>query len=259
MMGAWGWTCALALGAGALAVGTVVRPAWRILPAGMALIPGRHGWVLVACLVGGLALWAQQASGVIAAGMGVATAVRLVARMRAQRALARRRAALAHLLGLLVTQLEAGTDPGRAVAQLARHAQEPHAASLIPELRALAATEGAQHTDALLAPIAAVWTASREHGVPLAGLLSQAQARLDAAVRQRSSTAAALTGPTSTAVILSALPVAGLGLGAAMGAHPVRVLTSGGLGGLLLVVGVALLCAGVLWSQAIIARAGVIA
>ncbi len=190
MMGAWGWTCALALGAGALAVGTVVRPAWRILPAGMALIPGRHGWVLVACLVGGLALWAQQASGVIAVGMGVATAVRLVARMRAQRALARRRAALAHLLGLLVTQLEAGTDPGRAVAQLARHAQEPHAASLIPELRALAATEGAQHTDALLAPIAAVWAASREHGVPLAGLLSQAQARLDAAVRQRSSTAA---------------------------------------------------------------------
>ncbi|MGB3772354.1 MAG: type ii secretion system integral membrane subunit, partial [Rhodococcus sp. (in: high G+C Gram-positive bacteria)] len=43
-------------------------------------------------------------------------------------------------------------------------------------------------------------------------------------------------------------------LGQAMGASPIAVLTGGGVGGVLLVVGVALACAGLLWTDAIVAK-----
>ena len=52
--------------------------------------------------------------------------------------------------------------------------------------------------------------------------------------------------------MLALLPFAGLLMGAAMGANPLALLTGGGLGGVLLTVGTALVCAGVIVSQLII-------
>ncbi|EUA85128.1 type II secretion system protein F [Mycobacteroides abscessus subsp. abscessus] len=66
---------------------------------------------------------------------------------------------------------------------------------------------------------------------------------------------AGLAGPRATAVVLTGLPVAGIGLGQMIGARPLSVLCAGGVGGALLVVGVTLACAGLLWADAITGKA----
>ena len=53
-------------------------------------------------------------------------------------------------------------------------------------------------------------------------------------------------------MVLALLPIAGVLMGTAMGAKPLAFLTGGGLGGVLLVVGTALVCAGVAVSRRII-------
>jgi tight adherence protein B len=57
-----------------------------------------------------------------------------------------------------------------------------------------------------------------------------------------------MTGPKASAGALALLPVLGIALGEAIGAGPLGVLTGTGLGQALLLAGVTLLCAGVLWS-----------
>ena len=80
-------------------------------------------------------------------------------------------------------------------------------------------------------------------------------AQRDVAERQRFSSRvnAGMAGARTTATMLAGLPVLGIGLGQLIGAEPMRFLLSGGPGGWLLVVGVALGCAGLLWSDRITA------
>lgn len=106
-----------------------------------------------------------------------------------------------------------------------------------------------------LAPLGTLWSLSERHGLPLAPLVEQARLRLDARLRHRAATTATLQGPQATAVILTLLPLAGVGMGTAMGADPVGFLTGGGLGGILLVTGTALAAGGFVWSRHIIGRA----
>jgi len=74
--------------------------------------------------------------------------------------------------------------------------------------------------------------------------------------RFRSRTEAGLAGARATAAILAALPLLGIALGQAVGAAPVQLLLGSTAGGLLLVVGTALVCAGLAWSGAITAAVG---
>lgn len=93
------------------------------------------------------------------------------------------------------------------------------------------------------------------HGIALAELIGQYQQRLADKRRHRQATSASLQGPQTTALVLTALPLAGLALGGAMGARPFALLFGGGIGGLLLILGVALSCGGFAWSQAIMRKA----
>ena len=68
-------------------------------------------------------------------------------------------------------------------------------------------------------------------------------------------TDAGLAGPRATAMVLAGLPLLGLGLGQLMGAAPLAVLLGTPLGSILLVLGVGLAAAGVLWADAIVAKA----
>ncbi|MFD4181263.1 hypothetical protein ACFWPB_09120, partial [Rhodococcus sp. NPDC058514] len=65
---------------------------------------------------------------------------------------------------------------------------------------------------------------------------------------------AGLAGARATAAVLACLPVLGIALGQLMGAGPLRVLLSGGLGGLLLILGTLFVCAGLLWTDRITGR-----
>lgn len=105
-----------------------------------------------------------------------------------------------------------------------------------------------------LAIVAAAWQISDDHGLGLVGLLTAARADMMARSRFRDRTHASLAGARATGTVLACLPVVGVGLGQAMGASPIGVLLGGGLGGVLLAIGSALVCAGLLWTDAIADR-----
>ncbi|WP_290196889.1 type II secretion system F family protein [Corynebacterium guangdongense] len=182
--------------------------------------------------------------------------------LKRRRAIARSRATTA-LLGHLVADLEAGADPATA---LARAAEETTAAPDITRLVRSAAVHARRgHSPAPvltgqeelreLAEVGKAWGLAQRHGIPLAGLLRMQGEQITQALRHEAATTASLQGPQATALILSALPLAGIALGSTMGANPVAWLLGGGLGGTLLMAGTALNCAGLLLAHEIIRRA----
>ena len=79
--------------------------------------------------------------------------------------------------------------------------------------------------------------------------------RADQGEQHRNEVAASLAGPRAQARILAALPLAGLVLGAAFGGSPLRLLVSTSAGVALLLAGVGLEMAGLLWMQRLSERA----
>lgn len=222
------------------------RPAPRAIPAAVAL-------VVAAALV------VDRASLVFAASMAAAAAVHAVAARREAAVAARRSQAAAAFLGHLATNLEAGAAPPVALARAADHLPAdapPELARDVARLKHHARTGagvGAFTADTPeLARLGVLWALSATRGVPLARLAAAARDEIDLANRHRAATRAALAGPQTTAVVLALLPLAGVLMGTAMGANPVAFLAGGGLRGVLLTVGTALVCAGVVVSQRII-------
>ncbi|WP_408004799.1 type II secretion system F family protein, partial [Pseudonocardia lacus] len=103
--------------------------------------------------------------------------------------------------------------------------------------------------------IATAWSMADRFGVPLAELLARAHHDIRWRVRFAGTVRAQLAGPRATAVVLTALPVLGLGLGQLVGADPVAVLRGGPLGQAMLVVGAGLAAAGAAWSERILGSA----
>ena len=62
---------------------------------------------------------------------------------------------------------------------------------------------------------------------------------------------AGLAGARSTAMVLAALPLVGIAFGELMGATPLRILTGGGIGQILLLAGIIFDCSGLAWSERI--------
>ncbi|KSW16822.1 type II secretion system F family protein [Cellulomonas sp. B6] len=94
-----------------------------------------------------------------------------------------------------------------------------------------------------------------ETGAPLADVLADLAAAVTADAEQAADVAAALAGPRATARVLVLLPLLGLLVGAAIGARPWQVLTGGGVGSVLGVVGVTLMVGGSLWVRTLLRRA----
>lgn len=103
--------------------------------------------------------------------------------------------------------------------------------------------------------LATAWALAERHGVPLADLLGRVHADLRWRIRFAATVRAQLSGPAATAAVLTALPAVGIGLGQLIGADPFGVLRGGLLGQLLLVVGLALIGAGRVWSGHILRSA----
>jgi tight adherence protein B len=102
--------------------------------------------------------------------------------------------------------------------------------------------------------VAVCWRLAGEHGLAMSTLMRTAQR--DIAERHRFSdrVSASMAGARATAVILAGLPLLSVLLGQAIGARPVAFLLGGHVGGWLLVVGVTLACAGLLWADRITDR-----
>ena len=224
---------------------------------------GALGWsALCAVAVGAvfLPLTTVLASAVLAATGGL----RYRRRCRCRRRMDEGRQ-LETAIDILVGELRVGAHPAHAFAVAADETAGPVAESC----RAVAARArlGADVTAGLRSVaetsalpvhwerIAVCWKLAAEQGLPMSTLMRTAQ--LDIVERQRFSrkVMAAMAGARATAAILAGLPMLSMLFGQLIGADAMAFLLGGHAGGWLLVVGVTLVCSGLLWSDRITDRA----
>ncbi len=225
--------------------------------------PGPRPALLVAAGVAvavALVLDVPPVVGVLVGAAGVLIG-RRARRLRQTRAAAARRAATLELCLALTGELRAGRAPATAL-----HS----AATAVPALRELlrpalaAAGTGAGVPAALIraadAPgaaalrrVAACWTVAAATGAGLASALDRLADMLRDEETVRRELAAQLAGPRASAKLLAALPAVALLLGAGIGARPLTVLLETPLGLGCLVVGAALVAAGVVWTERLVA------
>ncbi|KAA8970462.1 type II secretion system F family protein [Mycobacterium sp.] len=195
---------------------------------------------------------------VAAAVLSATTAVRHRRRRRSRRAGAEGRA-LQAAIDVLVGELRAGAHPVRAFEVAANES----GGAVADSCRAVAARarlgadvaaglRGAAERSALPAQwrrLAVCWQLAGDHGLAMSTLMRAAQH--DIAERQRfaAQVTSAMAGARATATILASLPAVMLVLGQLIGAQPVAFLLAGHAGGWLLVTGVTLVCAGLLWAD----------
>ncbi|MGW6426939.1 type II secretion system F family protein [Nocardia sp. NPDC055053] len=200
-------------------------------------------------------------TGLAALMVGVTVAVRN-RRGRGERA---RRAECGHLLAGLeavVGELRVGAHPSAAAEAAAAESRGEAARVLgISAGRSRLGGSGADgwlHPDSIVAEelsrIAVAWRVAEEHGLALAELLAAARTDLLGRIRFRDRTEAALAGARASATVLAGLPLVGIGLGQLMGAAPLTVLFGSPAGELLLPLGAALACCGLLWTDVITRR-----
>lgn len=252
------------------------RPGWRLWPSllrARKLAGERREWWCVPVAV----LLAVLGASVLPLLAG-AVAVPLVRRWLRGRARRRQREraadTVAALCGTVVGELRAGQEPGQALLAGLRECAAaelqagggPGVGAWLGDAEAAvlaAARFGGDVPAALrraadgpglegLSGMAACWRVAVDGGTGLAAGLDRLETALRADRRRREELRAQLAGAWSTVVVLALLPVAGLGLGAALGAEPLRVLlhTPGGL--LCLVVGGFLEAAGLFWACRIV-------
>ena len=173
-------------------------------------------------------------------------------------------AALQGALDVLAGELRAGAHPVVAFETAAGEVSDEVAAALrgvaararlgVDVAAGLHAAAGVSAVPMHWARLAVCWELAHRHGLAIATLMRTAHREFVERERFESRFTAAMAGARTTALVLAGLPVLGVGLGQFVDADPVRFLLSGGLGGVLLVVGTILACAGLLWSDRITNR-----
>jgi tight adherence protein B len=189
--------------------------------------------VLAAVLAGGLA---GALGGPIAAVIATWYAVlglRAARRAVAEHGVTARRTAALDLISGLAADLRAGAAPAAAV-------------------EATRATLGATAPDAAvgraLNRLSAAYEVSERLGAPLADLLDRVEVDLRGVERTRAAVAAQTTGARASAALLALLPVAGVGLGYAMGTRPDHALLHTPLGAGCVLGALLLQAAGMAWT-----------
>ncbi|MEU0355360.1 type II secretion system F family protein [Streptomyces cyaneofuscatus] len=250
--------------------------AWRswsfLLKARKSAVERREWWCVPVAVV--LAVLGASVLPLIAGAMAVPL-VRRWMRGRARRRQCEWAAdSVAALCAAVVGELRAGHEPGQALSAglrecAANGGQRAGGGAWLGDAEAAvlaAARFGGDVPGALrqaaagpglggLSGMAACWQVAVDGGAGLVAGLDRLETALRADRRRREELRAQLAGAWSTVVVLALLPVAGLGLGAALGADPLRVLlhTPGGL--FCLAVGGFLEAAGLFWACRIV-RAG---
>ncbi|WP_443046567.1 type II secretion system F family protein [Streptomyces sp. NBC_00247] len=261
--------CAEAVrGASGVGGGNAVRPAAVAPSAAMRrtrpgeLLTRRREWVCVPAAVA-LAVLGESWLPLVA-GAAAVPLVRRWLRGRAERtAYERSDEAVTALCGAVVGELRAGREPVQALIRAVRETRGLGAAEplVLAAARFGGDVPGALHRasrkpgPASLAGIAACWRVSADGGAGLAAGLDRLDGALRAERRRREELRARLAGAWSTVVVLALLPLAGLGMGAALGADPLRVLLHTPAGLFCLAAGLLLETAGLCWAGRIV-RAG---
>jgi tight adherence protein B len=200
-------------------------------------------------------------------GVGAAAAITVVtlALRRSRQRRRRKRTAeavdLQSALEIVVGELRVGAHPVAAFGVAAREvdgvigaslrtiaARAQMGADLAAGMRTVASRSSLpEHWERL----AVCWRLAQTHGLAIATLMETAQRDIVERERFSAGVNAGMAGARTTAAVLAGLPVIGIGLGQLIGADPLSFLLSGGAGAWLLVIGVALACVGLLWSDRI--------
>ncbi|HEX3787601.1 MAG TPA: type II secretion system F family protein [Pseudonocardiaceae bacterium] len=173
---------------------------------------------------------------------------------------------LAEAVEAMVGELRAGAHPATAAESAATDAAEPAAAILHTVAatarlggdvgESLRASETAHPAlTGTLRPMIHAWSLAQRHGLPLAEVLAAVARDLDGQLRFARQVQARMAGPRASAAVLAALPVVGVLLGQLMGANPVHVLFTPGVGQFLLAAGTTLACVGIRWTAALTNKA----
>ncbi|MEU8915977.1 type II secretion system F family protein [Streptomyces nigrescens] len=220
---------------------------------------GREAWCLPAGLV--LGVLGGSVFPVIASVVGVFLVRRWLVTRGAGRVRDRRAAAVIGLCAAVAGELRAGRQPAQALLAVGAPGLGAEGSAVLAAaryggdvpraLRMAARQPGA----AGLTGMAACWQVAVEGGAGLASGLERIAAGLRAQRDQRDELRAQLAGPRATALMLALLPAAGLLMGSALGADPLRVLLHTPAGWGCLVVGGLLEWGGVAWTARIVAAA----
>lgn len=144
---------------------------------------------------------------------------------------------------------EAGGAVGRSLRAIATRAQ--FGADVSEGIRATAAQSA---VPAYWERLVVFWKLAAEHGLAMSVLMRAAHRDIVERQRFADRMHAALSGARATAMILASLPALGVLLGQLVGADPIGFLLGGGSGGVLLTVGFALICIGIMWADRIVDR-----
>lgn len=232
------------------------------LPAGVQT-PRLATWLLVPCGVAlTLALGAATSIGAVVAAATAAATVEMRRRNRRRRRTRDAEAtALRGALDVLVGELRVGAHPVAAFTVAADDTEGVVASAL----RTIAARArlGADVVAGMLSVarrsslpahwerLAVCWQLAQTHGLAIGTLMQTAQRDLVERQRFSSRVDAGMAGARTTAAVLAGLPAVGIALGQLIGADPLGFLLAGGFGEWLLVMGVLLACAGLLWCDRI--------
>lgn len=222
----------------------------------------RHATV-VAFLIPGLAgVSAYWASGAVACGIVgtyAALGVWAVRMVRVSRHSAHARAIALETVGALAGELRAGSEASAVSALVASwlRGEVPAAARLSHYSDFLRKPEfpGTPETREVVRRMAMACQVSERLGAPLADLFDGIERDLRSSIRVRKSLSAQVSGSWATVVILAILPLGGLGLGAGLGADPLRQLLHTPLGGGCAGVALILQASGLLWTSTLVSKA----
>ncbi|MFE3944549.1 type II secretion system F family protein [Streptomyces sp. NPDC059118] len=210
-----------------------------------------------------VALLGESVLPLLAGGVAVPLVRRWLRRRARSKERERRAAGVVALCAAVVGELRAGHEPGQALLVAVRDTGVMGSAEAgvsaaarfggdVPRALGQAAREPG--LDGLVG-VAACWRVAVDGGAGLAAGLDRLEGALRAEQRRREELRAQLVGAWSTVAVLALLPVLGLGLGAALGADPLRVLLHTPAGLVCLATGGLLEAAGLCWAARIV-RAG---
>ncbi|WP_258534420.1 type II secretion system F family protein [Streptomyces sp. PT12] len=246
----------LAAGGGAWQPSRPSLPLKRLVPRRLDAAEAR---VVLSCLAAGLlaSAWGGSPLPLLASGLLAPLAVRRWRDRKAQQTADERRDEVITFCTALAGEVRAGRPPAQAMTAVGTAglgvpgggavAAARYGGDVPAALRAAGRQPGAEG----LRGVAACWSVAVDGGASLAAGLERVAGALRAERDQQEELRAQLAGPRSTALLLGALPVFGLALGAAMGVSPLRVLLGTQAGLCCLALGAVLEWAGVAWVRAI--------
>lgn len=217
------------------------RPEWLAPP--LLAVGGWFGWGAAGLAAG------------VSVGLVAATAAGLWRNHRRQREVDRRATEVVDACRLLAGLLRVGHVPALAVRLAATDAPilaeavsaQQVGGSIPAALRRLSDRPGGRG----LADLAVAWEVAERTGASLTATLDALTERLSAQQQVARTVAAELSAPRASGRVLAVLPLAGIGLGYAIGGDPLHFLLATVIGQGCLVAGVGLACAGVWWIERI--------